>query len=345
MAICVGRDLIRQRTLAKRTRGGHRDVATSAWSARWPSVGGRVVRTAVGDRYVVEEMRRSGYNFGGEQSGHLIFLDHVTTGDGVAGRRCSVLAVMRREGKPLSELARCFEPVPAGAGQRGGPREAAHRRAARGGAGHRAPRSSRWATRAGCWCATPAPSPRCACWSRGRNERTPESPGARRGEIARRSSGPAEVGPGICGRFRPTCAAPARSQRRPRRDRCARRAAPRTRIRSPAAVLAELAGADQITIHLREDRRHIQERDLRVLRETVTTRLNLEMAATAGDGEDRLRPEAGRGHAGAGAARGAHHRGRPRRGGRARARRAGWSRPCATRRSRSRSSSTRTWTR
>ncbi len=48
-----------------------------------------------------------------------------------------------------------------------------------------------------------------------------------------------------------------------------------------AALLAELAGADQITVHLREDRRHIQDRDLRVLRETVRTRLNLEMAATA----------------------------------------------------------------
>ncbi len=47
-----------------------------------------------------------------------------------------------------------------------------------------------------------------------------------------------------------------------------------------AAVLCELAGADQITIHLREDRRHIQERDLQIMRRTVTTRLNLEMAAT-----------------------------------------------------------------
>jgi pyridoxine 5-phosphate synthase len=47
-----------------------------------------------------------------------------------------------------------------------------------------------------------------------------------------------------------------------------------------AAALAELAGADQITIHLREDRRHIQERDLSILRKTVATRLNLEMAAT-----------------------------------------------------------------
>jgi len=48
-----------------------------------------------------------------------------------------------------------------------------------------------------------------------------------------------------------------------------------------AAVMSELAGADQITIHLREDRRHIQDRDLQVLRKTVTTRLNLEMAVAA----------------------------------------------------------------
>ena len=47
-----------------------------------------------------------------------------------------------------------------------------------------------------------------------------------------------------------------------------------------AAIQAEMAGADQITIHLREDRRHIQDRDLQVMRKTVTTRLNLEMAAT-----------------------------------------------------------------
>lgn len=74
-------------------------------------VGVKLVRTDVGDRYVVEEMRKNGYNFGGEQSGHLVFLDYNTTGDGiVAGLR--VLEVMLREGKPLSELARCMERSP-----------------------------------------------------------------------------------------------------------------------------------------------------------------------------------------------------------------------------------------
>ena len=62
------------------------------------------MRTQVGDRYVVEEMRKSGYNFGGEQSGHLVFLDHATTGDGIVAA-LRVLAVMVREGRPLSELA------------------------------------------------------------------------------------------------------------------------------------------------------------------------------------------------------------------------------------------------
>jgi phosphoglucosamine mutase len=109
MAI-VGRDLVRRGTLAKRTVVATVMSNIGLERALAP-VKGRVVRTAVGDRYVVEEMRRNGYNFGGEQSGHLIFLDHVTTGDGVAAA-LNVLAVMQRERRPLSELARCFEPVP-----------------------------------------------------------------------------------------------------------------------------------------------------------------------------------------------------------------------------------------
>jgi phosphoglucosamine mutase len=73
--------------------------------------GGRVIKTAVGDRYVVEEMRRGGYNLGGEQSGHMIFLDHNTTGDGTLSA-LQLLAVMRRTGKPLSELAQCMVSLP-----------------------------------------------------------------------------------------------------------------------------------------------------------------------------------------------------------------------------------------
>jgi phosphoglucosamine mutase len=73
--------------------------------------GGKLVRTAVGDRYVVEAMREQGLLLGGEQSGHIIFLDHATTGDGmVAALR--VLAVMVQEGRPLSELAAAMTRYP-----------------------------------------------------------------------------------------------------------------------------------------------------------------------------------------------------------------------------------------
>ncbi len=68
-------------------------------------VGAKLVRTNVGDRYVVEAMRSGGYTFGGEQSGHLIFLDHASTGDGLVAA-LQLLAIMIREGRPLSELAK-----------------------------------------------------------------------------------------------------------------------------------------------------------------------------------------------------------------------------------------------
>ena len=67
-------------------------------------LGASVVRTPVGDRYVVERMRTGGFNFGGEQSGHLIFLDHNTSGDGILSA-LQVIRVMMETGKPLSELA------------------------------------------------------------------------------------------------------------------------------------------------------------------------------------------------------------------------------------------------
>lgn len=63
-----------------------------------------VVRTPVGDRYVVEAMVQGAYNLGGEQSGHLVFLDHGTTGDGMIAA-LQVLAIMQASGRPLAELA------------------------------------------------------------------------------------------------------------------------------------------------------------------------------------------------------------------------------------------------
>jgi phosphoglucosamine mutase len=70
-----------------------------------------LVRTAVGDRYLLERMVADGYNFGGEQSGHFIFLDHNTTGDGLISA-LQVLALMKRTGRSLSDLAQCMTAVP-----------------------------------------------------------------------------------------------------------------------------------------------------------------------------------------------------------------------------------------
>ena len=68
-------------------------------------------RTKVGDRYVLERMKQGGFNVGGEQSGHMILLDHATTGDGtIAAMR--VLASLVRSGRPASELLHVFDPVP-----------------------------------------------------------------------------------------------------------------------------------------------------------------------------------------------------------------------------------------
>ena len=70
-----------------------------------------LVRTKVGDRYVLEAMRAGGYNLGGEQSGHMILLDHATTGDGTIAA-LQVLSALVRSGKPASELLHLFDPVP-----------------------------------------------------------------------------------------------------------------------------------------------------------------------------------------------------------------------------------------
>ena len=73
--------------------------------------GGRVIRTQVGDRYVIEEMVRSGLNLGGEQSGHMIFGDYTTTGDGII-TALQILRIMLDTGKSLSELKKCLTKYP-----------------------------------------------------------------------------------------------------------------------------------------------------------------------------------------------------------------------------------------
>lgn len=109
MAICAS-DLLKKGKLARNTL-----VATvmsnMGLDIAIRNAGGRIVKTAVGDRYVVEEMRRSGYNVGGEQSGHMVFLDHNTTGDGMISA-LQLLAIMQSTGKPLSELASIMTALP-----------------------------------------------------------------------------------------------------------------------------------------------------------------------------------------------------------------------------------------
>ena len=109
MAIC-GIEMLKCDTLSQKT------VVATVMSNMGLDIalrkaGGRVIKTDVGDRYVVEEMRRNGYCFGGEQSGHMIFLEHNTTGDGIISA-LQVLAIMQKSGKSLSELASVMRPLP-----------------------------------------------------------------------------------------------------------------------------------------------------------------------------------------------------------------------------------------
>lgn len=109
MAICA-RDLLTKKKLKKNT------LVTTVMSNMGLEVAmkkmkGKLVRTQVGDRYVVEEMRKNKYSFGGEQSGHLIFLDHNTTGDGILAA-LQLLSIMIKRKKPLSELSTIMESFP-----------------------------------------------------------------------------------------------------------------------------------------------------------------------------------------------------------------------------------------
>jgi len=109
MAICAD-EMIESGKLLKNTL-----VATvmsnMALEAFIQEKGGRLLRTPVGDRYVVEEMRKMGCNFGGEKSGHIVFIDHTTTGDGTLAA-LQVLAIMKRKAKRLSDLAKIIDLFP-----------------------------------------------------------------------------------------------------------------------------------------------------------------------------------------------------------------------------------------
>jgi len=74
-------------------------------------IGLNLIRTPVGDRYVVEHMRAHGFNVGGEQSGHIVLSDHSTTGDGLIAA-LQVLACVKQRGRPASEILNLFEPLP-----------------------------------------------------------------------------------------------------------------------------------------------------------------------------------------------------------------------------------------
>jgi len=106
----AGLDLLAQGMLAKKTLVA--SVLTNAGlEAAIVAAGGRLVRTDVGDRQVIDEMLRHGYNFGGEQSGHVVFRDYCTTGDGLVAA-LQILRIMRVKQEPLSRLAQCWDRLP-----------------------------------------------------------------------------------------------------------------------------------------------------------------------------------------------------------------------------------------
>ncbi len=109
MAIC-GLEMLAEGTLQDKTL-----VATVMSNAGLDAViqaaGGRVVHTGVGDKNVIDEMLRSGFNLGGEQSGHMIFRDYSTTGDGLVSA-LQILRIMKAKDQPLSKLSKCWARFP-----------------------------------------------------------------------------------------------------------------------------------------------------------------------------------------------------------------------------------------
>lgn len=106
----LGLDLHQNGLLAKQTLVGT-VMSNFGLELCLAKAGVKLLRTPVGDRYLLERMLAEGYNFGGEQSGHFIFLDHNTTGDGLISA-LQMISLMKRTGKPLSELAQAMSAVP-----------------------------------------------------------------------------------------------------------------------------------------------------------------------------------------------------------------------------------------
>ena len=110
MMAVVGLDLLAQGALAKNTLVCT-VMSNAGLEAAMTAAGGRVEHTAVGDKNVIDEMLRHGYNFGGEQSGHLVCRDHSTTGDGLVAA-LQILRIIRARGLPLSKLTGCWTRFP-----------------------------------------------------------------------------------------------------------------------------------------------------------------------------------------------------------------------------------------
>lgn len=109
IAICAN-DMMKNGKLKKNTAVG--TVMTNMGFSKFCEANGiDFVSTKVGDRYVLESMLQNGYNIGGEQSGHIIFLDHSTTGDGELSG-AMLLSIMKRTGEKLSDLAKIMERYP-----------------------------------------------------------------------------------------------------------------------------------------------------------------------------------------------------------------------------------------
>jgi phosphoglucosamine mutase len=109
MAI-AGLEMLAQGTLGEKTIVST-VMSNAGLEAALVSAGGRMIRTAVGDKNVIDEMLRNGFNLGGEQSGHMIFRDYSSTGDGLVAA-LQILRIMKAKDQPLSKLAKCWTRFP-----------------------------------------------------------------------------------------------------------------------------------------------------------------------------------------------------------------------------------------